>query len=67
MKNGTDDMKSNKQATAGLPICAGCGARIRPDWIIDDVICPACKDKIGNNDLSWSDVIFERILSVKQG
>jgi len=43
-------------------ICACCGAIIRPDWIIDDVICPTCSDKIFGRELSWCDAIFERLI-----
>ena len=35
------------------PICAGCGAPIRPDWIIDDILCPTCLDKLHVNGPSW--------------
>lgn len=36
-------------------ICAWCGAVIRPDWIIDDIICPACNDQLNAAGPSWCD------------
>ena len=34
-------------------LCAGCGATIRPDWIIDDVLCPTCLDKLKASAPCW--------------
>jgi len=40
-------------------MCAGCGAEIRPDWIIDDVICPSCMDRLNASGPSWDDVLAD--------
>jgi len=50
----TEDIEGVQDHYARRLICAGCGAIIRPDWIIDDVLCPYCLDKLRTGEPSWS-------------
>lgn len=51
--DGADGMKSNAGGIRYL--CACCGEVIRPDWIIDDIICPRCIDQLKAAGPSWRD------------
>lgn len=55
MENRKEDIVNDR------PLCAVCGAVIRPDWIIDDVLCPYCLDRIREAGPSWdSDMGLEK-------
>ena len=48
-------MKRNE--TARKPLCACCGVVLMPDWIIDDIICPDCMDRLRKTDkLAWTTI-----------